>query len=66
MNNLIIDTAGDKIFLKFINKNKEYNIKHDNSRENFDEFSNLIFNFFNKNNINLSKIEQYIYKSRPW
>ena len=27
MNNLIIDTAGEKIFLKIISDNKEYNIQ---------------------------------------
>ena len=41
MSNLIIDTAGEKIFLKFISNNKEYNINHDNSRENFDEIVKL-------------------------
>ena len=45
MNNLIIDTASEKIFLKIISDSKEYNIKHDNSRENFDELVNLIFEF---------------------
>ena len=37
MNNLIIDTTGNEIILKIISKNKEYNIKHDNSRDNFDQ-----------------------------
>ena len=43
MNNLIIDTAGEKIFLKIISKDKEYNIKHNNSRENFDELVKISF-----------------------
>ena len=57
MNNLIIDTAGEKIFLKIITKDKEYINNHDNCRENFDEIVKIIFNFLHKNNINLSKIE---------
>ena len=48
MNNLIIDTFGENIFLKFISKDKEYNIKHNNSRENFDELVKIILNFLIK------------------
>ena len=54
MNNLIIDTAGENIFLKIISQNKEYNIKHNNSRENFDKLVILVFNFLYKNKIDLS------------
>ena len=54
MNNLIIDTAGEKIFLKSYLINKEYNIKHDNSRENFDELVNFSFLIF------LNKIIKFI------
>ena len=65
MNNLIIDTAGEKIFLKIITKDKEYINKRDNCRENFDEIVNIIFNFLNKNNINLSKIENVFINQGP-
>ena len=70
MKNLIIDTATDKIFLKIINNNKEYNIKHDNSRENFDELVNIIFNFLYQNNINLKELIEagvhFGHKSQRW
>ena len=65
MNNLIIDTSGENIFLKFISKNKEYNIKDNNSRENFDELVKIIFNFFDQNNINLSKIDNIFINQGP-
>ena len=65
MKNLIIDTATDKIFLKIINNNKEYNIKHDNSRENFDELVNIIFNFLYQNNINLKELDNIFVNQGP-
>tara|TARA_Y100000591_G_C21461017_1_gene510835 strand:+ start:127 stop:504 length:378 start_codon:yes stop_codon:yes gene_type:complete len=65
MNNLIIDAAGEKIFLKIISNNKEYNIKHDNCRENFDNLVNLIFEFLNQNNIDLSKINNILINQGP-
>ena len=65
MNNLIIDTAGEKIFLKIITKDKEYINNHDNCRENFDEIVKIIFNFLHKNNINLSKIENVFINQGP-
>ena len=65
MNNLIIDTAGEKIFLKIITEDKEYINKLDNCRENFDEIVKIIFNFLHKNNINLSKIENVFINQGP-
>ena len=64
MNNLILIPLV-KIFLKFISKDKEYNIKHNNSRENFDELVKIIFNFFDQNNINLSKIDNVLVNQGP-
>ena len=65
MNNLIIDTAKEEIFLKFITKNKEYIIKHDNSRENFDELVNIIFNFLKENCIDLSTVDNVFVNQGP-
>ena len=65
MNNLIIDTAGEKIFLKFISNNEEYNINYDNSRENFDEIVKIIFNFIGKNNKSLSMIDNIFINQGP-
>tara|TARA_B100001250_G_scaffold47063_1_gene36863 strand:+ start:5302 stop:5679 length:378 start_codon:yes stop_codon:yes gene_type:complete len=65
MSNLIIDAAGKKIFLKIIIKGKEYINKHDNCRENFDKIVKIIFNFLDKNNINLSNIENIFINQGP-
>ena len=65
MINLIIDTAGEKIFLKIITKNKEYINNHDNCRENFDELVKIIFNFLDQNNINLLKIDNIFINQGP-
>ena len=65
MNNLIIDTAKEEIFLKFITKNKEYIIKHDNSRENFDELVNIVFDFLKKNCIDLSTVDNVFINQGP-
>ena len=65
MTNLIIDTAGEKIFLKIITKNKEYINNHDNCRENFDELVNLVFEFLNRYDIELSKINNIFVNQGP-
>mgnify|MGYP001409975565 CR=1 FL=1 len=65
MNNLIIDTAGENIFLKIISQDKEYNIKHNNSRENFDKLVILVFNFLNKNKIDLSTVGNIFVNQGP-
>ena len=65
MTNLIIDTAGEKIFLKIISDGKEYINKYDNCIEKFDELVKIIFNFFEKNNINLSNIDNIFINQGP-
>ena len=65
MNNLIIDTAGETIFFKIITNQKEYNIKHNNCRENFDELVNLVFEFLNRYDIELSKINNIFVNQGP-
>ena len=56
MKNLIIDAAADKIFFKVINDNESYTSDYPNSRENFDKFVTLLFNFLKKNKINIKEI----------
>ena len=65
MNNLIIDTAGEQIFLKIINKDKEYNRTHHNSRENFDNLVELIFTFLAENSIDLSNLNNVLINQGP-
>tara|TARA_B100000029_G_scaffold478427_1_gene524479 strand:+ start:1382 stop:1753 length:372 start_codon:yes stop_codon:yes gene_type:complete len=65
MTNFIIDTAGENIFLKIISDTEEYINNHDNSRENFDKLVKIIFNFFEENNINLSRIDNIFINQGP-
>ena len=65
MTNLIIDTAGENIFLKIISDDKEYNINHDNCRENFDELVNIVFKFLSENHIELSEISNIFINQGP-
>ena len=58
MTSLIIDTAGEIIFLKIITDGKEYINKHD-------QLVKIIFNFFMQNNINLSKIDNIFVNQGP-
>ena len=65
MKNLIIDAAADKIFFKIINNNKSYTSDYPSSRENFDKFLTLLFNFLNKNKININEINNIFVNQGP-
>ena len=65
MKNLIIDAAADKIFFKVINDNESYTSDYPNSRENFDKFVTLLFNFLKKNKINIQEINNIFVNQGP-
>ena len=65
MKNLIIDAAADKIFFKVINNNESYTSDYANSRENFDKFVTLLFNFLKKNKININEINNIFVNQGP-
>tara|TARA_Y100001970_G_C14226219_1_gene855852 strand:+ start:2294 stop:2719 length:426 start_codon:yes stop_codon:yes gene_type:complete len=65
MKNLIIDAAGEKILFKIITEKESYTSNHLNSRENFDEFVALLFNFLDKNKINLKKLDVIFVNQGP-
>ena len=65
MKNLIIDAAADKIFFKVINDNESYTSDYPSSRENFDKFLTLLFNFLNKNKINIKEINNIFVNQGP-
>ena len=65
MKSLIIDTTGEQIFLKIITKDKEYNINHNNCRENFDELVKLLFSFLKQNSIPLPSIDNIFVNQGP-
>ena len=65
MTSFIIDTTGEKIFLKIISGDKEYINNNNNCRENFDKFVKIIFSFLDQNNINLSRIDNLFINQGP-
>tara|TARA_Y100000590_G_scaffold209701_1_gene237582 strand:+ start:1303 stop:1671 length:369 start_codon:yes stop_codon:yes gene_type:complete len=62
---LIIDAADDKIFFKIITDNKSYTSDYPNSRENFDKFVLLLFNFLKENKINIKEINNIFVNQGP-
>ena len=65
MTNLIIDAANKTIFLKIITNDKSYTTEFINSRENFDKFSLIIFEFLKKNNIKIEEISNILINLGP-
>ena len=65
MNFLVIDGASDKIcFFSHFNNNS-YNQSFESSKNNYEKFSILLFDFFKQNNINLSKISHLFVNQGP-
>ena len=65
MNNVNIDAAANKIFFKIIINNKSYTSEYTNSRENFDKFVILLFNFLKKNNVNIKEVNNIFINQGP-
>ena len=65
MKNLIIDAANDKIIFSFISEKQSYTTSHINSRENFDNFINLLMFFFRENKIKLDDVERIFVNQGP-
>ena len=65
MNNLIIDAADNKILFKFIAGKESYTSDHLNSRENFDKFAALLFEFLKKNKINIKEVDNLFVNQGP-
>ena len=65
MKNLIIDAANDKIIFSFISEKQSYTTSHINSRENFDNFINLLLNFLNEYKIKMDDVERIFVNQGP-
>ena len=63
MNKLIIDVAGEKIFLMLITNKDIYSITEDNTKINYEKLTIIINNFLNSHKLNLKDINQ-IYLNR--
>ena len=65
MKNLIIDAAADKIFFKIIADNESYTSEYLNSRENFDNFAQLLFGFLKDNKTSIEEINNIFVNQGP-
>ena len=65
MKNLIIDAATDRIFFKIISDNESYTSDYPNSRENFDKFTILLFDFLKENKLNIEEINNIFVNQGP-
>ena len=65
MKNLIIDATGDNILFKIITNKESYISNHSNSRENFDKFVILLFEFLKENNTKLEDINNILINQGP-
>ena len=65
MTKLIIDAAHEKIFFMIINNDISYNIKHENTKINFEKMMILINDFLNSKNINISDISSLYVNRGP-
>ena len=63
MNKLIIDAAGEKIFLMFITNKDIYNITRENTKINYEKLTLIINDFLNSHQLNLRDINT-IYLNR--
>ena len=63
MNNLIIDAANDKIFLMIIDRDNDYNISYENTKDNFEKLTILINNFLKSKDLRIKDISK-IYVNR--
>ena len=63
MNKLIIDVAGEKIFLMVITSKDIYNITRDNTKINYEQLTIIISDFLNSHKMNLNDINK-IYLNR--
>jgi len=63
--NLIVDAAHEKIIFKIIDNNKTYTTDYENSRENFDKFVVLLFEFLKKKKISFNNIDKVVVNLGP-
>ena len=65
MNFLVIVGASDKICFFSNYNNNSYNKSFESSKNNFEKFSILLFDFLNQNNIKLSKLSHLFVNQGP-
>ena len=63
MNKLIIDAANNKLFFMIICNHNNYNITHENSKNNFEKLIILINDFLKSRNLGFNQVSE-IYVNR--
>jgi tRNA threonylcarbamoyladenosine biosynthesis protein TsaB len=63
MNKLIIDAANNKLFFMIISNHNNYNITHENSKNNYEKLIILINDFLKSRNLGFNKVSE-IYVNR--
>ena len=63
MNKLIIDAANNKLFFMIISDHNNYNITHENSKNNYERLIILINDFLKSRNLGFNKVSE-IYVNR--
>ena len=63
MNKLIIDAANNKLFFMIISNHNNYNITHENSKNNYEKLIILIDDFLKSRNLGFNKVSE-IYVNR--
>ena len=65
MKNLIIDATKEKVFFSVITDSQSYSTSYINSRENIDQFIELIIILFKKHKIEIKDIEKIFVNQGP-
>ena len=65
MKNLIIDAASETFFFSIISESESYTTSHVNSRENFDNFINLLLIFLKEYKIKIDDVERIFVNQGP-
>ena len=65
MNFLVIDGARDKIYFFSQYNNNSYNKSFETSKNNYEKFSILLFDFLNENNIKLRELNHIFVNQGP-
>ena len=65
MKNLIIDATKEEVFFSVITDLQSYNTSYINSRDNFDQFLDLLLIFLKKYNFQLKDIERIYINQGP-
>ena len=65
MKNLIIDATKEEVIFFVISDSQSYNTSYINSRQNFDQFTNLLLIFFKKYKLELKTIKKIFVNQGP-